>query len=214
MWFTALILPFSCVTWQWYMYDFSRYGRNTNLITYFYGNILNGFHVFLPDDQDFSGKYFHLVRGELWHDVHRAAPFCDDSAITNTSVPADWPWRGRGQGEGSGEEEVKAEGSASDQTALDQGATLFPQSRFVFFSPLQINHRKPRCVSVSFKVAVHSFVENLFRSIWGLPNCRAPLAVKYFFDFLDCQADNMKIPDPDVLHIWKTNRWGTILLVL
>lgn len=83
-----------------------------------------------------------------------------------------------------------------------------------FFPPLQINHRKPRCVSVSFKVAVHSFVENLFRSIWGLPNCRAPLAVKYFFDFLDCQADNMKIPDPDVLHIWKTNRWGTILLVL
>ncbi|XP_077401545.1 plexin-C1 isoform X3 [Vanacampus margaritifer] len=58
---------------------------------------------------------------------------------------------------------------------------------------------------LSTKVAVHSFVENVFRSIWGLPNCRAPLAVKYFFDFLDCQADNMKIPDPDVLHIWKTN---------
>ncbi|XP_037099104.1 plexin-C1 [Syngnathus acus] len=58
---------------------------------------------------------------------------------------------------------------------------------------------------LSTKVAVHSFVENLFRSIWGLPNCRAPLAVKYFFDFLDSQAENMKIPDPDVLHIWKTN---------
>ncbi|XP_077356058.1 plexin-C1 [Festucalex cinctus] len=58
---------------------------------------------------------------------------------------------------------------------------------------------------LSTKVAVHSFVENVFRSIWGMPNCRAPLAVKYFFDFLDSQADNMKIPDPDVLHIWKTN---------
>ncbi|XP_049617573.1 plexin-C1 [Syngnathus scovelli] len=58
---------------------------------------------------------------------------------------------------------------------------------------------------LSTKVAVHSFVENLFRSIWGLPNSRAPLAVKYFFDFLDSQAENMKIPDPDVLHIWKTN---------
>ncbi|XP_010784071.1 plexin-C1-like [Notothenia coriiceps] len=58
---------------------------------------------------------------------------------------------------------------------------------------------------LSTKVAVHSFVENLFRCIWGTPHCRAPLAVKYFFDFLDAQADSMKITDPDVLHIWKTN---------
>ncbi|XP_042366924.1 plexin-C1 isoform X2 [Plectropomus leopardus] len=58
---------------------------------------------------------------------------------------------------------------------------------------------------LSTKVAVHSYVENLFRSIWGMPQSRAPLAVKYFFDFLDDQADNMKITDPDVLHIWKTN---------
>ncbi|XP_067437502.1 plexin-C1 isoform X2 [Thunnus thynnus] len=58
---------------------------------------------------------------------------------------------------------------------------------------------------LSTKVAVHSFVENLFRSIWGMPQGRAPHAVKYFFDFLDTQADNMKITDPDVMHIWKTN---------
>ncbi|XP_056311631.1 plexin-C1-like [Danio aesculapii] len=58
---------------------------------------------------------------------------------------------------------------------------------------------------LSTKVAVHSFVENLFKSIWGLPNNKAPLAVKYFFDFLDAQADRKKITDPDVLHIWKTN---------
>ncbi|XP_078098776.1 plexin-C1 isoform X1 [Sander vitreus] len=58
---------------------------------------------------------------------------------------------------------------------------------------------------LSTKVAVHSFVENLFRSIWGTPHSRAPHAIKYFFDFLDTQADNMKITDPDVLHIWKTN---------
>lgn len=59
-------------------------------------------------------------------------------------------------------------------------------------------------------MAVHSFVENLFRSVWGMPHCKAPHAVKYFFDFLDMQADNMKVTDPDVLHIWKTNRysWG------
>ncbi|XP_040886352.1 plexin-C1 isoform X2 [Toxotes jaculatrix] len=58
---------------------------------------------------------------------------------------------------------------------------------------------------LSTKVAVHSFVENLFSSIWGIPHSKAPHAVKYFFDFLDTQADNMKITDPDVLHIWKTN---------
>uniref|UniRef100_A0A8C3AQI0 Plexin cytoplasmic RasGAP domain-containing protein n=1 Tax=Cyclopterus lumpus TaxID=8103 RepID=A0A8C3AQI0_CYCLU len=55
------------------------------------------------------------------------------------------------------------------------------------------------------QVAVHSFVENLFRSIWGMPHSRAPQTVKYFFDFLDTQADIIKITDPDVLHIWKTN---------
>ncbi|XP_066522968.1 plexin-C1 [Hoplias malabaricus] len=58
---------------------------------------------------------------------------------------------------------------------------------------------------LSTKVAVHSFVENLFRSIWGMPNNKAPLAVKYFFDFLDAQAEKKKIMDPDVVHIWKTN---------
>ncbi|XP_066561076.1 plexin-C1 isoform X2 [Amia ocellicauda] len=55
------------------------------------------------------------------------------------------------------------------------------------------------------KVAVHSFVENLFCTIWGMPNNRVPPAVKYFFDFLDTEADKRKISDPDVLHIWKTN---------
>uniref|UniRef100_A0A673B810 Plexin cytoplasmic RasGAP domain-containing protein n=1 Tax=Sphaeramia orbicularis TaxID=375764 RepID=A0A673B810_9TELE len=58
---------------------------------------------------------------------------------------------------------------------------------------------------LSTKVAVHSFVENLFRCIWGMQHNKAPHAIKYFFDFLDAQAENMKITDPDVLHIWKTN---------
>ncbi|XP_056878572.1 plexin-C1 isoform X1 [Takifugu flavidus] len=58
---------------------------------------------------------------------------------------------------------------------------------------------------LSTKVALHSFVENLFRSIWGMPYTKAPHAVKYFFDFLDRQADAMRITEPDVLHIWKTN---------
>lgn len=37
---------------------------------------------------------------------------------------------------------------------------------------------------------------------------KEPKAVKYFFDLLDRQADAMKITEPDVLHIWKTNRHG------
>ncbi|XP_064198102.1 plexin-C1 [Anguilla rostrata] len=58
---------------------------------------------------------------------------------------------------------------------------------------------------LSTKVAVHSYVEKLFRSIWGTANSRVPPAVKYFFDFLDAQGESKKISDPDVLHIWKTN---------
>lgn len=58
-----------------------------------------------------------------------------------------------------------------------------------------------------FQVAIHSVLEKLFRSIWSLPNSRAPFAIKYFFDFLDAQAESKKITDPDVVHIWKTNRW-------
>lgn len=57
------------------------------------------------------------------------------------------------------------------------------------------------------QVAIHSTVEKLFRSIWNLPNNKAPVAIKYFFDFLDAQAENKKITDPDVVHIWKTNRY-------
>ncbi|OCT88849.1 plexin-C1 [Xenopus laevis] len=58
---------------------------------------------------------------------------------------------------------------------------------------------------LSTKVAIHSTVEKLFRSIWTIPANKPPIAVKYFFDFLDSQAENKKIADPDVLHIWKTN---------
>uniref|UniRef100_A0AAY4EQB0 Plexin cytoplasmic RasGAP domain-containing protein n=1 Tax=Denticeps clupeoides TaxID=299321 RepID=A0AAY4EQB0_9TELE len=58
---------------------------------------------------------------------------------------------------------------------------------------------------VTTKVAVHSYVENLFKTIWRTSSNKAPPAVKYFFDFLDEQAESKKIYDPDVLHIWKTN---------
>lgn len=36
-----------------------------------------------------------------------------------------------------------------------------------------------------------------------------PLAVKYFFDLLDEQAQQHGISDQDTIHIWKTNRYGS-----
>ena len=32
-----------------------------------------------------------------------------------------------------------------------------------------------------------------------------PMAVKYLFDFLDDEAEAIKISDPDVVHTWKNN---------
>ena len=32
-----------------------------------------------------------------------------------------------------------------------------------------------------------------------------PMAVKYLFDFLDDEAENARIVDPDVVHTWKNN---------
>ncbi|XP_034019275.1 plexin-C1 [Thalassophryne amazonica] len=100
----------------------------------------------IKDDQDFSGKYFHLIDPDV----------------------------------------------EKDQRKNPERKKL--KLKEVYLTKL-----------VSTKVAVHSFVENLFMSILGTTQGRAPHAVKYFFDFLDAQADNMKLTDPDVLHIWKTN---------
>ncbi|XP_043943582.1 plexin-C1 [Protopterus annectens] len=58
---------------------------------------------------------------------------------------------------------------------------------------------------LSTKGAIHFDVETLFKTIWSLPKGKAPIAIKYFFDFLDTQAENKRITDPDVMHIWKTN---------
>ncbi|KAG7256021.1 hypothetical protein CRUP_035816 [Coryphaenoides rupestris] len=47
---------------------------------------------------------------------------------------------------------------------------------------------------------------NKLLGIWGsAAGSKAPPPIKHFFDFLDAQAAAMKISDPDVLHIWKTN---------
>lgn len=54
---------------------------------------------------------------------------------------------------------------------------------------------------------LQKFLDDLFQAVLSIPSEKPPLAVKYFFDFLEEQADKRGITDPDTLHIWKTNRY-------
>ncbi|KAM9855581.1 plexin-D1 [Aulostomus maculatus] len=58
---------------------------------------------------------------------------------------------------------------------------------------------------LSTKGTLQKFLDDLFQAILSIPPDQPPLAVKYFFDFLEEQADKRGITDPDTLHIWKTN---------
>ncbi|KAG8517997.1 Plexin-B2 [Galemys pyrenaicus] len=57
---------------------------------------------------------------------------------------------------------------------------------------------------LSVKGTLQQFVDNFFQSVLG-PGLAVPPAVKYFFDFLDEQAEKHDIKDEDTIHIWKTN---------
>uniref|UniRef100_A0A8C2P4Y2 Plexin B2 n=1 Tax=Capra hircus TaxID=9925 RepID=A0A8C2P4Y2_CAPHI len=61
---------------------------------------------------------------------------------------------------------------------------------------------------LSVKGTLQQFVDNFFQSVLA-PGGAVPPAVKYFFDFLDEQAEKHDIRDEDTVHIWKTNRWGS-----
>ncbi|XP_053151779.1 plexin-D1 isoform X2 [Hemicordylus capensis] len=58
---------------------------------------------------------------------------------------------------------------------------------------------------LSTKGTLQKFLDDLFRAILSIRDDRPPLAIKYFFDFLEEQAEKRGISDPDTLHIWKTN---------
>ncbi|XP_034393758.1 plexin-D1 [Cyclopterus lumpus] len=58
---------------------------------------------------------------------------------------------------------------------------------------------------LSTKGTLQKFLDDLFQAILSIPPDRPPLAIKYFFDFLEEQANKRGITDPDTLHIWKTN---------
>ena len=57
------------------------------------------------------------------------------------------------------------------------------------------------------KGTLQKFVDDLFETIFSISNRGAslPLAIKYMFDFLDDQALNHGITDPEIVHTWKSN---------
>jgi len=57
---------------------------------------------------------------------------------------------------------------------------------------------------------LQQFVDDFFRSVL-CPGTVVPPAVKYFFDFLDEQALKHDNVDEETIHIWKTNRYETLL---
>ncbi|XP_037703692.1 plexin-B2 isoform X2 [Choloepus didactylus] len=57
---------------------------------------------------------------------------------------------------------------------------------------------------LSVKGTLQQFVDNFFQSVLA-PGLAVPPAVKYFFDFLDEQAEKHDMKDEDTIHIWKTN---------
>uniref|UniRef100_F7ABT2 Sema domain-containing protein n=1 Tax=Ciona intestinalis TaxID=7719 RepID=F7ABT2_CIOIN len=56
---------------------------------------------------------------------------------------------------------------------------------------------------VKAKTTIQEYVDGVFNSI--LRPKPISKTVRYFFQFLDREADRHKINDPEVLHIWKTN---------
>jgi len=52
---------------------------------------------------------------------------------------------------------------------------------------------------------LQQYVDDVFETILHI-DCSLPAAVKYLFDFLDNAAVQHGITDPEVTHMWKSNR--------
>ncbi|XP_041428406.1 plexin-B3-like isoform X2 [Xenopus laevis] len=57
---------------------------------------------------------------------------------------------------------------------------------------------------LSMKGTLQKFVDDAFQVMLGV-NRPVPIAIKYFFDFLDEMAEKHEITDAETVHIWKTN---------
>ncbi|OUC49236.1 hypothetical protein D917_05580 [Trichinella nativa] len=58
------------------------------------------------------------------------------------------------------------------------------------------------------KGTLQKFVEDLFEAIFSTAHRgnTLPLCIKYMYDFMDDQAAQHGILDPEVVHTWKSNR--------
>lgn len=70
-----------------------------------------------------------------------------------------------------------------------------------------------RLCALLLQGTLQQFVDDFFRSVL-CSNAVVPPAVKYFFDFLDEQAQKHDNVDEETLHIWKTNRYFPLPLFL
>lgn len=70
-------------------------------------------------------------------------------------------------------------------------------------------------LAVPLQGTLQKFVDDLFETVFSTAHrgSALPLAIKYMFDFLDEQADQRQISDPDVRHTWKSN-WYHCALAL
>ncbi|KAM9325248.1 plexin-B3 [Gastrophryne carolinensis] len=57
---------------------------------------------------------------------------------------------------------------------------------------------------LSMKGTLQKFVDDTFQAMLGV-NRPLPIAIKYFFDFLDEMAEKHEIGDAETVHIWKTH---------
>ncbi|XP_065196334.1 plexin-B1-like [Sycon ciliatum] len=58
---------------------------------------------------------------------------------------------------------------------------------------------------LSAKKTLQTYVDGLFRVVFCSDDGRVPAAIKYLFDFIDHQAIDMGISDPDAIQTWKNN---------
>lgn len=55
------------------------------------------------------------------------------------------------------------------------------------------------------KGTLQEFIDILFTTIFSAQNL--PPTIKILFDFLDEQANRHNVSDPEVVHVWKNNRY-------
>uniref|UniRef100_A0A8C3PIE7 Plexin-D1 n=1 Tax=Calidris pygmaea TaxID=425635 RepID=A0A8C3PIE7_9CHAR len=103
--------------------------------------------------------------------------------------------------------------SLSDKkdTTLSRGKVLPTDESVEHKKSHRQSHRKKVLPEIyltrllSTKGTLQKFLDDLFKAILSIRDDKPPVAVKYFFDFLEEQAEKRGITDPDTMHIWKTN---------